>query len=263
MSQRLDDEISWLFRSVGKWHARTTEAPAEVQVGSELYADDEATNYLHLSHMVHISLLLAVDHLHCLRTLLVDANYLHIGAPFTIIRSAHENAAVSLWLLGPEDAQERRRRRLQLALADAQNNVDVQNLTNQLTSPMKERRADIVRIASRSGITEAELGTRQPGFEHIVKVAGRHVGDARLHQVVWKSCSGLAHGRQWATVALLQREEAERYEDVLSLKLNANLQNVVNTAIAAASLLQAGWELYDYRRRRWHGSPRPPSWLRP
>lgn len=186
------ERLTSLARLIDGWLARTTSIPADVQPGSELGDDDLATDYLHLSHMVMTSLIHAVDHLHALRTLLVDVRVLHTSADFTLIRSGLENAATAVWLLAPQDPQERRLRRLRLALADAKDAVEVFDMVKQPTRSLVERRADIVRIAARSGIVETALGTRQPGFEAIVRAASQHVGDGDLHQLVWKGCSGLA-----------------------------------------------------------------------
>ncbi len=250
-----------LFELVDEWVDRTRRTPSEVQPGSDLAADDEATDYLHVSHMVLNSLFLAVDQLAALRTMIVEAQRLHTSPPFTLIRSALENAAVAVWLLAPEDARERRLRRLRLAISDAKDAVSVFDLVGHVGRSFDERRDDIVAIAARSGIRETELGTRQPGYERIVEEAGRHLGGSTLYLVVWKGCSGLAHGRQWATVALLRHKEQSRLDNVATLEMTAALPSVLNAATAAALMLKRGWELFDDRRRRWYGQRRPPPWL--
>lgn len=135
-------------------------------------------------------------------------------------------------------------------------------MIKQPTRPLAIRRSDIVGIAARSGSTEEQLGTRPPAFEKIVVAASEHVGDDGLHQVVWKGCSGLAHGRQWATVALMQGAEHSRDENEVVLRqLTAGLPFVINAASAAAVMTKRAWELLDHRRRRWYGTRRrPPGW---
>ena len=179
------------------------------------------------------------------------------------MRSSLENACTAVWLLAPEEAQERRLRRLRLALADAKNAVEVREMVGPGGKSFEQRRSDIVQIVGRCGITEAELGTRQPGFEKIVTAASQHVGDGDLHRLVWKGCSGLAHGRQWATVALLQGEDQGREADVVLRQLTAGLPFVINAASCAATMTKRAWDLLDHRRLRWHGQRRPPSWLVP
>lgn len=105
-----DQRAQLLMTMIDGWFERTSKKPAAIKPGSDLDADDQATDYLHVSHMVTTSLLHAVDHLHCLKTLIVEAKMLHTSAPFTLIRSAVENASVAVWLLAPEDPQERRLR---------------------------------------------------------------------------------------------------------------------------------------------------------
>jgi hypothetical protein len=248
---------------IDEWFERTSAPPAEVQSGSELDEDDRATDYLHVSHMVTTSLIHAVDHLYALRTLLVDARVLHTSADFTLVRSGLENAATAVWLLAPQQPRERRLRRLRLALADAKDAVEVFDMVKLPTRSLAERRADVVSIAARSGIEEPALGTRQPGFEAIVRAASHHVGDGDLHQLVWKGCSGLAHGRQWATVALLKGDEQSREGDVSLRQVTAGHEFVVNAASSAGVLVRRAFQLLDYRRLHFRGTgPRlPPSWL--
>jgi len=263
MNQDEAERQQRLVQLIDEWFARTSAPPAEVQPGSELDEDDRATEYLHVSHMVTISLIHAVDHLHALRTLLVDARVLHTSADFTLIRSGLENAATAVWLLAPQHPQERRLRRLRLALADAKDAVEVFDMVKQPTRSLAERRADVVDIAARSGIEERALGTRQPGFEAIVRAASHHVGDGELHQLVWKGCSGLAHGRQWATVALLHGEEQSREDNVTLRQVTAGHAFVINAARSAGVLVGRAFQLLDHRRLHFRGTgPRlRPSWL--
>ncbi len=142
-------------------------------------------------------------------------------------------------------------------------NQDDVELRQRLVRLIDERRADVVNIAARSGIEEPALGTRQPGFEAIVRAASHHVGDGDLHQLVWKGCSGLAHGRQWATVALLHGEEQSREYNVILRQVTAGQASVINAASSAGVLVRRAFQLLDHRRLHFRGTgPRlSPSWL--
>jgi hypothetical protein len=73
---------------------------------------------LHLSHAVSHLTSVAVDHLHALRALVVDAQALHNSAPYTLARSAIEAGATALWLLHPPQRDVRVVRRMRHAAQD-------------------------------------------------------------------------------------------------------------------------------------------------
>lgn len=69
---------------------------------SVLWLDDHFTRPYQTSHAVNYLILTAVDHLHCLKTVMQDGGSQHIFAPFTLIRSAIETASTAMWLLSPK-----------------------------------------------------------------------------------------------------------------------------------------------------------------
>src|SRR4051794_35524272 len=98
----LDD----LFAKIRKWQERSLKVLPEEQPGSDLLADDEATAYVQTSHIVQAHVAYAVDHLNALRALIVDAELIPMGAGFTLIRAAIENACAVVWLLGPDERRD-------------------------------------------------------------------------------------------------------------------------------------------------------------
>jgi len=64
-----DEKYDVIRRLIGAWTERVESAPLDVVESSALAEDDEATAYLQLSHMVHRSLHVAVDHLQALADL--------------------------------------------------------------------------------------------------------------------------------------------------------------------------------------------------
>jgi len=179
-----------LVRLIDEWFARTSAPPAEVQPGSELGEDDRATDYLHVSHMVTTSLIHAVDHLHALRTLLVDARVLHTSADFTLIRSGLENAATAVWLMALRILRS-------VGCADSDWPWRMPRTPSRCSTWSSSRR-DPSRSAARTSLTSphgpvlrSQRWTRQPGFEAIVRAASHHVGDGDLHQLVWRDAAAL------------------------------------------------------------------------
>jgi hypothetical protein len=245
--------------TVQQWAARTGEYPSEVQPGSRLASDDDVLRPLHISHAAQSALVHAVDHLHCLRSVVVEAKTLHTYAPFTLVRGALENASTAVWLLQSDTSETRYLRRLQLAVKDAEYRRQVDELIT-TTSPAEagtsyeNRREQYLLVADRAGISRSRLNARAPGFERIVRDAGKATAiGSEVPLVMWKACSGIAHGQMWAGLSMLTREQVEAAVevDVFDVRFSAPARGVLQALWVACQVVQTGWELYDHQRLRW------------
>jgi hypothetical protein len=108
-----------MFTTINRWVEITGQEPPEVEPGSALAGDARKSRSLQVGHAAWNGIVHGVDHLHALRALLAQAQILNLGAPYTLIRSAMENAATAVWLLEPSQRPERLRRRLKLAHHEA------------------------------------------------------------------------------------------------------------------------------------------------
>jgi hypothetical protein len=80
-----------------------------------------------------------------------------------------------------------------------------------------------------------------PGIERIIREAGAafDVG-TDLAAVCWKTCSGITHSRQWASITFLDRQELGRVGNVRNLRLTASFTNVLTvTRISVAFSAEA------------------------
>jgi hypothetical protein len=70
-----------------------------------------------------------------------------------------------------------------------------------------------------------------------------------VHLVVWRSCSGIAHGDLWATLNVTAREEftAALSPDLPTLKITADVKTLLVFLFSALAMTRRGWELYDQR----------------
>ncbi|MDQ6649741.1 MAG: hypothetical protein M3Z02_06445 [Actinomycetota bacterium] len=237
-----------VVRDIDGWRERMISTPAEVHVGSELYGDDESTGFLQISHAVQNSLNAATDHLHCLRTLIVDAEWLHTNAPFTLARAALECAATAVWLLAPADPRERITRRLQLANADRYDWKSVIEAVGGDVSGLKAVGDEIRRIAGEQLITSSVKGEHAK-FERIVTGAGVHLGDGPRYRRIWKGASGYAHGRMWATVQLSDvLVLSQPAIDVRQIQVTVNPDRFMSALGHAHLMTREAWKLYDVRR---------------
>jgi hypothetical protein len=199
----LAELIKLLGRAVA-WQERTGSDPdaSAIDPGSALAGDDRRTDPHQVSHAAWHALTIAVDHLHCLQTAVngcqahdPGAVRLHIYAPFTLLRAGFENAATAVWLLSPAQRKERILRRLRLGAANVRHADAMGSLVG---SPPKrtvdERLVELRRVAATCGVPERDA-VKKPGHEEVVRAAGEATalgGD--LAVVLWKGCSGLAHG---------------------------------------------------------------------
>jgi hypothetical protein len=176
--------------------------------GSPASKDDERTHPYELSHAAWHSLSHAVDHLNCLRALLRDAQVIHMYAPYSLVRSALENASAAVWMLQPTSRTERVLRRLRLASNDIRNGERAKQLMG-MTGPRSEQeRIDEIRgIARRAGADETKA-VRGTSYWEIVNAAGNTLGTGvAIIPLAWKLCSGIAHGDLWTTLSAAEMVE--------------------------------------------------------
>jgi hypothetical protein len=242
-------QLHQLFGIVDRWVTEDKQhGGLSVEPGSALARDDRETNPYHLSHAVIHGLAGALDHLDCLRTLIQTASSLHTFAPFTLNRAALEGAAVAVWLLAPANRDERIRRRLVLA---TQNARDVEGVTAAMggTSSVTDRLDKIRDVARRRPNLDPDgIVGPPPGLGRIVGEAGADCAiGSELALTCWKACSGITHSRQWASIALLDREELDRLANVINVRLTASFSNVLSMTAVSIWLSTEARRLFGER----------------
>jgi hypothetical protein len=190
----------------------------------------------------------AVDHLHAVKVLVVDAGVLHVAAPSSLSRGALENLAAAYWMLAPEDRTERVARTLRWY---AKNFKDGDTATAHLGLPgqttLETKLAKLYAVGAHRGISEKTI---KHGYTSTAAVTyAEEAGpDLSLGVVLpWRLCSGFAHGRPWAYLGSLHREERDRGNDIVNLKLTSDLGRTLYPALAAMRLLEKFLRLYAAR----------------
>ena len=256
----MDDEdgpyFAELLRVLGDsdgWAARIDPAADRPRPAphSPLRGDDDRAHPYELSHATWHSLSHAVDHLSCLRALLRDAQVIHMYAPYSLVRSALENACAAVWMLQPPGRADRLGRRLRFAATDIHNGEQVKQLIEQPGPRPEQERMDEVRaIAKRAGIDEAAV-RRGATYTEIVKAVGDACGPAAsIIYLSWKLCSGMAHGDFWTTWSAAQRVALPGAPDgVGTFRIEANVKMLMQVTTLATQMTKQGWQLYDQRSR--------------
>jgi hypothetical protein len=246
-------ELLRTLAAVDGWLARLDPVAVRPQPppGSPMRADDQRLDPYQISHASWHSLSHGVDHLNCLRTLLRETGVIHMYAPYSLVRSALENASAAVWMLQPPSRADRLTRRLQFAAADIRNGEQARQLAKQAGPRTEAERLDQVRqIAQQAGIDPA-AAVRRVGFAKIVEAAGGAPGlGADVIVLVWRLCSGITHGDFWTTPGAAQMAELPGAPPGMgTFKVTANIKILMYVTTIATLMTNLGWQLYDQRRR--------------
>lgn len=182
--------------------------PFPVVTGSAFTGDDRGAAPYSVTYVANACLSSSIDHLHALKALVWDARMLHTSAPATLARSAIENSVTGLWVISPASRDERINRSLRWYAQDAR---------DQARATAHSRAADLGGNLERLGaIAEARgLEARSAVSNFTItsifadlKAAGRDAAEFE-----WRLASGFAHGRSWASMGVLEREELPLGDD--------------------------------------------------
>jgi hypothetical protein len=239
---------------------------ATVQPGSRLAADDALTHPFDMSHSVVVSIGCALDHLQALRVLIVDAEALHMAAPFTLTRAALENAAQALWLSHPLEQEVRVSRRLQMAHRDVQERHAAGLLLSEegrRPATLLERQDRIAGIAEAAGLTRRQVLDPGAGWGRMVNACAWVVDlTGEQLEAIWKIGSAYAHGQSWPIISSASLVRLPGQDDAASIhdyRITAAVPNVV-TAVGAATLVLQEAVRQHHRHRllfKQHSSPSP------
>ena len=245
-------ELIKVFGRVDDWFARSQQEQDSPVPGSSLAGDDKATDRYPVSAAAVGVLLSAVNHIHAVRTLIVEAKKVHPNAPLTLLRGALENAATAVWLLAPTSRDTRVLRRLRLEYANAWNEEQARLLAKaQGGRTLDERRQRLQDMARNRGLSPDQLSQvagRVVGFRTIVREAATDVPgcDPELAEFIWMVCSGIAHAQTWASIAASNLTILGQAAPTVSrVRFTTNDQYLLAAAQITAVMISEGRRHYD------------------
>ncbi|GHJ48222.1 hypothetical protein Cs7R123_55640 [Catellatospora sp. TT07R-123] len=229
----------------------------EAAPGSDLEGDDGLSDPIQVSSAAWTAVTAAVSHLGTLRDSLFHhvgqdevKAWVHIYGQPALIRCAIENASRALWLLQPEQREERILRRLR---ADYEERRQLVAVAHELGSSLKggdmksyEDRMKPVLI--KAGVSLSKL-RRSPSYGDIVKEAGAltPVG-AKTALVIWKACSALAHGELRGTIAYLSHLSQGAAKSGMALsQVTASVELLTTGGLLAISTTRLALDTYAKR----------------
>lgn len=244
--------------AVDSWLARGS-APdwAATNPRSSLAGDDKKADPFQVSHAVASAMRVAVDHADALRRLMEGCGTCNPGrmnfglnSYYSLLRGAMENAARAAWLLAPEGRPERILRRLRLQADNVRNSDKLAQAMDTTMSKPREVRLDRVReIAVRAGL-DAQHAVERLSNVDIVRAAGAYVGgdDAARHtEVLWRACSGAAHGDVWAGLSMHDKNVVDRDDNVATVQMTASTHLLVTVTSETFTVIETAHRLFDLR----------------
>ena len=221
-----------------------------VAAGSALREDDRRSDPWRVSHAASPALSAALDHLHTLSVLVVDARVLHTHAPFTLARGCLENAAAALWIVGPSKRADRITRGLRWYATDARDaDQAIREARLERRRPLGERLRDLQDTATRNGC-DPTAAVKQVSSTEVLRYVDALMTGRRLGALFpWRLCSGFAHGRPWAALGVLAREERPSAAEpgVVHLRQTSSLDRLLYPAGVGLDVLDLAISIYEQR----------------
>lgn len=248
---RVPPHVARALRQINGWQKATSQPSPVVEPGSSLSGDDAKVPTLQVSSAAYQCFTHAVDHLHAVQALLFEAKVIHTYAPYSLLRAAVEAAGEAIWLLEPSSRQERIRRCLKRAYENVSKGKEFMELSGLQPSGRShaERVREIRDLATQHGLDPNDVCGRwstQRQLKYVDEVVGDD--DEALAQNLWQICSGFAHGREWATLGLLERTVHSQVGNVVQLRLSSSTEVLLNMLYMTTLLTGKAKGLYDIRR---------------
>ncbi|MGE2721214.1 DUF3322 domain-containing protein [Mycolicibacterium celeriflavum] len=232
------------------------EGEFRVGPGSSLAGDDRASHPFEVSQAVRHMVNATVDQLHGVKVAVHDAQQQHLAVSSTLARSALENTATALWVLGPSRRDVRVERVLRW---HSRNYHDLENfLAN------SERDTSGVRARTSAALEQIQRVAESRGIDPVKATSGYGVttpirGAADFTDLPvftdWQIASGFAHARPWAHHGFLHREKVRTLEGGHSVfRMTAREEMTIYLPLQALHLLGQLLRLRDRRA----GLPMPP-----
>ncbi|BBX69728.1 hypothetical protein [Mycolicibacterium psychrotolerans] len=218
-----------------------------VSPGSPLAGDDRASDPYQVSHAVQMCIVAGVDHLHAMKSLLLDLNMLHSAAPFTMVRGALEVLSSAFWILHPAKRTVRVERVLRW---HAKNFHDqhpaLESLGLSDAATKKAKYARLRSIAGR-GAVQADVTGGYRSTEAVTYADANAPTSKPL--LSWQMCSGYAHGRPWVYLGMADEDMFQETDEpgVLKARVTSDPGKLLYPSLHAQWLMK---DLVDLVERR-------------
>ncbi|MEU4685335.1 hypothetical protein [Streptomyces xinghaiensis] len=230
----------------------------QVHPGSALAGDDAKTDPYHVSHNAWSALSVAVDHLHCFRSTFAGnaqdnsvSITLHTHGQYSLLRGAFENSARAVWMLGPAQRPVRVQRRLCMQAGEHKNADRMAALVQQQPRrPLNVRMQQLTDLMGNAGTApaDAKKALKPATYSEIVREAGALTPmGSREAEIVWSSCSSLAHGDIHGALSVLERNIVDTQGHVNLAQITSSPKVLFWATDRTVAMLQRGFDLFRER----------------
>lgn len=216
--------------------------------GSSLAGDDRASHPYHVSHAVQMCIVAGVDHLHAMKSLLLDLQVLHSAAPFTLVRGALEIFSSGFWILHPSGRDMRIEHVLRWHAKNFHDQHPALESLGVSDAEVKDAKyAKLREIASRRGIPAAHA-TRGYRSTEAVECAEKFAPTADP-LLPWRMCSAYAHGRPWVYLGMADEDMFQTTDEpgVLQARLTSDPEKLLYPSLHAQWLMKDLVDLVESR----------------
>ncbi|WP_347221379.1 hypothetical protein [Mycolicibacterium poriferae] len=221
-----------------------------VSPGSSLGGDDRASDPYQVSHAVQMCIVAGVDHLHAMKSLLIDLNVLHSAAPFTLVRGALEIFSSAFWILHPAKRNARVERVLRLHAKNFHDQHPALESLDMSDAAMKKAKyARLGEVGSARGIPAAEVTVGYRSTDAVTYADTNAPTSKPL--LSWQMCSGYAHGRPWVYLGMADEEMFEETDEpgVLKARVTSDPGKLLFPSLHAQWLMKDLVDLVERRAR--------------
>lgn len=123
-------------------------------------------------------------------------------------------------------------------------------LKQQPRRPSEERRQQLTDLVVAAGTDpdDAKKALRSPDYKDIVREAGVQTAmGADQAEIVWSSCSSLAHGDVYGTLSILERNVIDTQGRVNLAQITSSPQVLWWATDRAVAMMQRGFDLFKER----------------
>ena len=221
---------------------------------SSLAADQVALKHYWIMSLINRSFGAGVAQVYTLRRTVVELRFIDPYTPYSLLRSALESFAQTVWLLGGSTRKERQIRTLQAWAFDYKERQNYETAVGHVVVPPaksgSDRRTEVIAHAKSLGLPADQVG----GDLYISKMIRQAVdsmgqsGDEAV--AAWRMASAFAHGKLWPTLRSSEVTGAALIEDGAWVSIVIDDAKIDEVAMWCDRLLEQTVILFNARARR-------------
>jgi hypothetical protein len=242
--------------SLEGWRTRSRELETPIR-DSQLYQDDEIWKWLPISEITRQSLIASTQHLNLALTA-IKARDIYPISHFTVLRGGLIGACQAVWILGPDDHNERQQRGLRVihewykqALKYSETQVNPKQSPHTSDPEIDHMRLRKVQCRELWRQTQTLTEKQELNLTDTIKWAGKFVlrdpTETQQIELLWRAFSGDAHALGWSL--LTRNRSLDRHEgDGMGVFLvGGDLESLTEAFKITYRMLKRGWSLFDQR----------------